>query len=603
MLEVRAEAVVFLGALCDPSGSPREWVEIRVQEISGIEGKLSADAKSLTNPMLDDRWMDMVESHAHSDRDALFRGPWETLHCPPSFLNAQGTALAVLEGDWKLCQDDDLLLRHGLKTYSGSFHRYLYSDSGEEMIFVPLTEGAPCPPSTRKFSVIFKDLQPINREGGLLMIRRLPGLKFEDFTDFLGGKDFGADPRELLRVPAVGPYKGFIEKNAYAQAGIGFIHGRTSVAERVAEILFLKLTALRGAFGAIADSLAVQKLPFLGLRGESFAVSISDPAPGLPFLWNHRVHHCAVSTVVSVPLGVGDEVMLLPCEEPPRSIYRPDRLAQPIQGQGRVRIRDLAPKDEAGLFVIQGTLQTNESLRTSRKDLLEMDLRLARGKRFKIYATFVPQREVGGENRFLSLPIALPPEVVEELDRGGMQFSERVDFQILPRLGATCDLFSMGVLAARTMLCSSNRVLAECIDDLLGLVHAYGATFEASEWDTGSGQLAAFMAGEKGAPWREKLGAAWVAEGISAEDAAAAIPSRLWWQIVLFIGRLFPGEMPGSFAKDFDDFDSRAPERVFAEPIEALDGLVQAARSLLFGNPVASREILTVIRGIAAKYR
>jgi hypothetical protein len=602
LLEVRAEAVVFLGALCDPGGAAREWVEIRVQEIAGIQGKLDASAGSLTNPLLDSRWLRMIDGHARSDREAMFRGPWETVHGPPWFLNATGTALVRPDGDWHLCQDDELLSRHRLATFSESFHRYLVSTNGEA-VFVPLTDGSPRSPSTKEFSDVFKDLQAVNREGGLLMIRRLPGLKFEDFVDFLGGKDFGTDPKELLRVPAVGAYKGFIEKNAYAQAGIGFIHGRTTVSERVAEILFLKLTALRGAFGAVADAIAAQKLPFLGLRADSFAVSITEPAPGLPFLWNHRVHQSAISTVVPVALGVGNEEMLLPCVDTPRSLYRAERLAAATEGQARVRVRKITPPDDGGLSVIEGTLQTDESLQASRKDLLELDLRLAKGKRFKVYGNFVAQRPTAGENRFLSLPLAVPADVLEELERGGMQFSERVDFRVLPRLGATCDLFSMGVLSVRAILCGPSRVLAESVDDLLGLVHAYGGTFEASEWDTGSGQLAGFVASEKGVAWRDKLGSICIAEGISAEDAAAAIPSRLWWQIIEFIGRLFPGEMPGSFARDFDDFEARAPERVFAEPIEALDGLVQAARSLLFGNPVASREILTVIRGLAAKHR
>ncbi|MDB6079293.1 MAG: hypothetical protein JWO82_3040 [Akkermansiaceae bacterium] len=603
MLEVRAEAVVFLGALCDPAGAAREWVEIRVQEIAGIEGMLDASAGSLTNPVLDARWKRMVDGHARSDREALFRGPWEQVHGEPWFLNAAGTERVRPPGNWQLCLDDDLLARHRLATFSESFHRYLVSKDGGEEIFVPLTEGASRSPSTREFGEIFKDLQVLNREGGLLMIRRLPGLKFEDFVDFLGGKDFGGDPHELLRVPAVGPYKGFVEKNAYGQAGVGFIHGRTNVPERVAEILFLKLTALRGAFDSVSDAIAAQKLPFLSLRGESFSVSITDPAPGLPFLWNHRVHQSAVSTVVPVALGVGNEEMLLPCVDVPRSVYRAERLAAATEGQARVRVRKITPPDDGGLSVIEGTLQTDESLQASRKDLLELDLRLAKGKRFKVYGNFVAQRPTAGENRFLSLPLAVPPDVIEELERGGMQFSERVDFRVLPRLGATCDLFSMGILAVRTLLCGPNRLLAELVDDLLGLVHAYGGTFEASEWDTGSGQLAGFIASDKGAAWRDKLGSICIAEGISAEDAAAAIPNQLWWQIVEFIGRLFPGEMPGAFAKDFDDFEARAPERVFAEPIEALDGLVQAARSLLFGNPVASREILTVIRGLAAKHR
>ncbi len=600
LLEVQADAVAYLGALCDVHGSPREWVEIRVQEIAGIEGTLDAGAREVNGPVLDTRWRRMVEGYARGDEGALLRGPWESEHGVPVFLNAEGTGLAGAGEEWRLCTDDELLAKHRLATFSGSFHRYLATASGEAR-FVPLTDGAPRSPATVEADEVFAGLQGVNREGGLMMVRRLPGLKYEDFVDFIGGKDFGGDPRELLRVPPVGPYKSFVEKNAFGQAGAGFINGRSSVSERLAETLFLKLSVLRGAFGALSASMAAQKLPFLGLRAESFGVSLAAPAAALPFLWNHRVDLCAVSSVVPVPLGVGSEEILLPCADMPRSIYRAGRLAAAVEGQGRVRIRKIAPPDDGGLSVIEGTLQTDETLDASRKDLLELDLRLSRGKRFKVYANFVAQRPAAGENRFLSLPLAVPPDVLEELERGGAQFSERTGFRVMPRLGPTCDLFSMGVLAVRTLFSSGGGTLAETVDDLLGLMHAYGATFEASEWDTGSGHLGNFMESEKGVPWREKLGPVRVAEGVSAEDASIAIPQRLWWQVVEFTGRLFPGEMPGTFARDFDDFEARAPERVLAEPMEALDGLIENCRSLLFGNPVASREILSVIRGVTGR--
>lgn len=601
ILETRADAVVYLGALCDPAGAPREWVEIRVQEISGIETKLDAGARDVTGSMLDQRWQRMVEGHATADREMLLRGPWEKLHGDPLFLTEAGTALAIPEGGWKLCLDDELLARHRLATFSESWHRYLVTTSGETR-FVPLTASAPRSPATIEIDAAFPGLQALNPEAGLLMIRRLPGLKYEDFVDFISGKDFGANPRELLRVPPVGLYQKLLEKNAQGQAWVGFIHGRSSVTERLAEILFLKLNVLRGAFEALSASVASQKLPYLGLSADSFGVSLAEPAASLPFLWNHRISLCAVSSVMPLPVGPGGDNLLLPCAEIPRSIYRAERLTTATEGRGRVRIRKITPADDGGFSVIEGTLQTDELLEVSRKDVLELDIRLPRGKRYKIHANFVTQRAAQGENRFLSVPLPLPPEVLQELESGGAQFSEKVEFRIIPSLGPTADLFSMGVVAVRTLF-MDEAPLAESVDDLLALMHAYGHTFEASEWDTGSGNLCTFINSEKGKDWRDKLGPVRVARGISAEDAVLAIPLPLWWQVIEFAGRLFPGEMAGSFAKDFDDFEARAPERVFEEPIAALDGLIENCRSLLFGNPVASREILSVIRGVQARKR
>src|SRR5690606_36634275 len=132
-------------------------------------------------------------------------------------------------------------------------------------------------------------------------------------------------------------------------AGVGLIHGRSSVSERLAEVLFLKLSALRGAFAALSSAMAAQRSPFLGLRAESFAVSLAAPSPILPLLWNHRVELCAVPGVVTVPAGVCAEEVLLPCTDMPRSIYRAPRLATAMDGQARVRIRKITPPDDGGL--------------------------------------------------------------------------------------------------------------------------------------------------------------------------------------------------------------------------------------------------------------
>lgn len=601
VLETHVDCVVYLGAILDALDEPWEWVEIRIQETQGIADRLGTDAVKVTNLMLDEKWRRMVAGYAKSERERIFCGPWESIHGSPCLLAADGRSLSTASVGWELCTDDALLSRYHLATFSGSAHRYLVNALGTQ--FIPLSEGSHRPPASRNFDEVFAGLIPINREGGLMMIRRLSGLKYDAFVDFLGGKDFGQDFKDLLRIPPVGHYKLFLEKNAHGLAGGGYIHGKSSQAERISETLFLKLGALRGAFGALSNAVLSQRVPFLNLSIDSFEVSLAEPAGGLPFLWNHRVSVSASSNVVQAPLGVGDEEILIFCEETPRSIYRASRQSSELEGIARVRIRKITPPDDGGMSVIEGTLQTDETLECSRKDLLELNLRLTKGRRFSIHGNLMSQRPVNGEIRFLSFPQKVPDDVMAELERGGVQFAERVDFRVIPRLGATCDLFSMGVLAVRTLLSCGAGSLSATLDDLLGLMRAYGATLGAGDWDTGSGQLAVFVASDKGAPWRAKLGPSRLAEGLTIDDAETAIPERLWWQVVEFIGKLFPGEVPGSFSKDYDDFDNRAPERVFTEPMEALDSLIEHSRTLLLGNPLASREILTVIRGLAARIR
>lgn len=510
VLETFVDGVVYLGAILDALDEPWEWVEIRVQETQGIADRIGSAAVSATNSMLDEKWRRMVEGYGKFDRQRIFRGPWESVHGSPCFLTADGGALSDAAAGWILCKDDALLSRYRLATYSGTAHRYLVDELGTQ--FIPLSEGAPRSPATKEFDDVFSGLIPINREGGLMMIRRLSGLKYDAFVDFLGGKDFGQDLKNLLRSPAVGPYKVFQDKNSHGLAGVGYIYGKSSQAERISETFFLKLVALRGAFGVLSDAVFSQRVPFLNLSADSFEVSLVEPGGGLPFLWNHRVSLSASSSVVPVALGVGDEEILLSCGETPRSIYRAGRLSTEFEGIARVRIRKITPPDDGGMSVIEGTLQTDESLECSRKDLLELNLRLSKGRRFAIHGNLMSQSPVNGEIRFLSFPLKVPDDVMAELERGGVQFAERVDFRVIPRLGATCDLFSMGVLAVRTLLSCGASSLSATLDDLFGLMRAYGATLGASDWDTGSGQLAVFVASDKGAPWRTKLGPSRLAE-------------------------------------------------------------------------------------------
>jgi hypothetical protein len=81
------------------------------------------------------------------------------------------------------------------------------------------------------------------------------------------------------------------------------------------------------------------------------------------------------------------------------------------------------------------------------------------------------------------------------------------------------------------------------------------------------------------------------------------VPERLWWQVVEFVARLFPGGVPESFCSDFNDFEMRAPALVFDEPLSILDGLIEQCRAVLFGDPAADREISEIIEAIAEQNR
>ncbi len=79
------------------------------------------------------------------------------------------------------------------------------------------------------------------------------------------------------------------------------------------------------------------------------------------------------------------------------------------------------------------------------------------------------------------------------------------------------------------------------------------------------------------------------------------MPDSLWWNVFEWVLRLFPGSIPGAFAKNYEDYDHRAPEVVFEPVLESLDILVVQARLLLFGNPASNNELGRVIKAVMAK--
>jgi len=84
-------------------------------------------------------------------------------------------------------------------------------------------------------------------------------------------------------------------------------------------------------------------------------------------------------------------------------------------------------------------------------------------------------------------------------------------------------------------------------------------------------------------------------EAISPEDALSAFPSTLWWNIIAWLVRLFPGATPESFCRDYADAPSLALEKVFEGPRAELDHLLLHSRSVIVSDVHTHREMRAVI--------
>src|SRR6266700_3183016 len=81
------DAVVYLGCVSDVSGTVREWLELWVQSVEGLEASLPAQRETFCNHALDARWQRNAEQLRALNPECLLETGWESRHPLPSFLD------------------------------------------------------------------------------------------------------------------------------------------------------------------------------------------------------------------------------------------------------------------------------------------------------------------------------------------------------------------------------------------------------------------------------------------------------------------------------------------------------------------------------------
>src|SRR6267154_2776079 len=81
------DAMVYLGCLLDAGGRLREWTELWVQNVDGLESSLPALRESFSNHSLDQRWAITAKSFAALNPRGFIQTGWETKHPLPTFLD------------------------------------------------------------------------------------------------------------------------------------------------------------------------------------------------------------------------------------------------------------------------------------------------------------------------------------------------------------------------------------------------------------------------------------------------------------------------------------------------------------------------------------
>ena len=599
------DARVYLGCVVDAAGHLREWVELWVQNVDGLDSGLPACRESLSNSSLDARWKEQFEAFQELNPSALLRTGWESTHPRPAFLALPEVAPKNQPGQengaaWELCRDDQLLQAAGLPAYSTSLARYLYQPAaGAKTQFVPVTAGAPENSATRPLAGVMTETgRPVNVNGqaGLMLVMNFSPLALEQYVDLLGGKSWTGLTHGKKQIALPGVYRLLTDSAQVQQDNSHLFLGRRGRAGRFLEIFHLKLQLLADALHQVRAFVQKRQLPFLNLSADSFRVSLKEVGTGLPVLWTSKCSLVKPGNAFALPVETSEFKYFIPAGTVPASIYLPEGLGTRWQGNGSVRIRKVMPPEQ-GRVTLEGTLIVTEKPPASPHDLLWLRLPLPSG-RVDLYGHVSAAENLAqGEIRFHTVPQQLPAPVIETL-RGaeGIPFA-RSPFEVIPLLSSPCDLYAFGVIAVRTLLVDDKNALAVALDEIMSF--ARQVAVEHQPGAPPGARVQTIL--DRDPRYAASLGPHHLNyDGLTAEQALQLMPAGLWHDTLAFIISLFPGLGPDSVCRDFGDVPPLALETVFNRPLEELEKLLLRSRSLIVTDWTSNQEIHAAIRACLA---
>lgn len=572
---------VYLGCVTDAAGKVQRWLELWVQDVEGLASSPAAVREAITNARLDARWSARTKALAKMPGGGgLLALGFEDTPAPPTAIDPEFMQPVELKDPrtqlpLALCTDDALLQRRGLPPYSSSLSRCLWSPQGGEsatlFAVTPELEGAGAEPLA---DLIPRGLVRFNAGGGRLSARTACAMTFDEYADFLSVAGRGESTRAA---------------GAKAADPIASGWGTSSRAGRAAEVFHLKVRAIAEALAAVRDLCAETQAPLLNLSAASFGVQLGETGWGLPTLWTARVVLGDPGDAIELPVQASDSVYFLPGRAGGPTIYSPANAARGARGKGTLRLRKVT--DASGGIVLEATLASSERLAPGRNDLIWLRANLG-GMRADLYAN-ADADATGSDLRIRTLPQRLSPDLVEQLRRAEGVMIPDIQFEVIPLLSTPCDLYGLGVLAARMLIAGGGRTtLAVAIDDLMALATLAGQ--QSPELSPGARVRSAMNVNPA---LRQSLGATHLLrEGLTPEQADLWLPPEVWSDALAATARLFPGVPGFSLCRDLGDAAPSAPHRVFDRALEDWSRVVRATRALVINDVPSNREVAAALR-------
>jgi hypothetical protein len=622
------DARVFLGCIAD-SGDGKggggggaqvhEWVEIWVQTIDGLGASLPAYRQQLSNSEMDLRWSQMVAAFDRFERPIIYKTGWEGgdgsagggggggrgAGAPVMLLDiAKREPVDAVDretGDkWTLCTDDSLLAKVTLAPYTTSLDRYLYLPALEAAsVFVPITRDSPTSASTKGMTEVEAGrtgLVHLNPGAGLMLVRSLGQLSLEAYTDLLTGGSWAGWPHGKtaadtgLSTRAQG--SGATTGGGDGAADGGLFLGQQGKWGRLVETFHLKTRALADAIDVVRTHARTAQRPFLNLRMESFAVHLGQPARGLPHLWAARVTLVDPGSAVALPIKSSDHRYYVAPDAEAMTIFRPASAGRPTSGRATVRIREVLTQ-QGEQTVLEGTLATEEKIDASKNDLVWVRLSLG-SSRVDLYGSLEADAALAkGEWRFRTLSQRHGAEESKQIQAAKGVPLTGSSFEIVPLVSTPCDLYSLGVLAVRILLCQQKSDLPVVLDEVLSLARQLAK--EHDESVSLPTRIGAVFSGDP--RWASLLGPhRLTTEKIEPAEALDLVPAALWYDTLGAIVRMFPGIGPDSRCTDLGDAREGGLHLVFDQALEDAERLIRKTRSLIVIDWNYNREIHAVVR-------
>ena len=582
---------VYLGAVVDGRGLPREWIEIWVQNLIGL-GRSGSEV-GLTNDRLDARWKDHWQWLVETIPQRMLLSP-EAIPSRPIYINLEAGCAVVPrleEGrNWELCRDDSALQAAGLESYAGTTTRYLWATpSGRQTpIFLGTDPESPAGTSMGQAGpeVGFgTDWLPLNPQGGQMAIRSHAFLTFDDYVDMLNGAT--VDEIKERKPGCVGDS---LAASLAPEGAGGWRLPTVAPRAPALEVFHLKLRLLRQAAAAVDSWLRRNRTPLLNLDPASFDVDVSG-GDGLPWPWTTKCSLSRPGRAMAYAIPGSDVTQFVPFGRPGLPDFCLEGLGETVDEETTIRLLTIAADTEERL-TIEGHLTTKALVRSS--DHVRLRLRVPGLDDLTFFGRVTGSSSAEGGVSFTTWPRGYATAQAERLRREVGRRIVRCWCAIRPVLSSPYDFYSLSVLGLRTLVANANNPLTALVGDLEDLGRAAGREFKEKAAIGKLGIAVESLLAAKGA-W-PRLQPIQVVGGARTDAIPnPPFPPRLWAEALAVLLHLTPGLGTVSQCEDYGAAPHDALQAPLAEPLAALESLAARTRSLLFDDWAANREARAIL--------